>query len=41
MYIINLEDLIEEYQNRYSSELFSEESKEQIKQRLINDFEKQ
>ena len=39
--MITLEDLIEEYKNRYDSELFTEESKEQIKQRLINDFDKE
>ena len=39
--MITLEDLIEEYKNRYDSELFTEESKKQIKQRLINDFEKE
>ena len=39
--MITLEDLIEEYKNRYDSKLFTEESKEQIKQRLINYFEKE
>ena len=39
--MITLEDLIEEYKNRYDSKLFTEESKKQIKQRLINDFEKE
>jgi len=36
---ITEKDLIEEYKNRYSSKLFTEESKEEIKLRLINDFE--
>ena len=39
--MITLEDLIEEYKNRYDSKLFTEEIKEQIKQRLIYDFEKE
>ena len=37
--MITLEDLIEEYKNRYDSELFTEKTKEEIKQILINEFE--
>ena len=37
--LITRQDLIEEYRNRYDSELFTEETSQQIRLRLINDYE--
>ena len=37
--IISRQDLIEEYRNRYDSELFTEETSQQIRLRLINEYE--
>ena len=37
--IITKQDLIEEYRNRYDSELFTEETPQSIKLRLINEYE--
>ncbi len=36
---ISKQDLIEEYRNRYNSELFTEETEKSIKLRLINEYE--
>ncbi len=37
--IITRQDLIEEYRNRYDSELFIEETPQSIKLKLINEYE--
>ena len=37
--IISRQDLIEEYRNRYDSELFTEETSQEIRLRLINEYE--
>jgi len=37
--IISREDLIEEYRNRYDSPLFSEETSQSIRLRLMNEYE--
>ena len=33
------QDLIEEYRNRYNSELFTEETSQSIRLRLMNEYE--
>ena len=37
--IISRQDLIEEYRNRYDSELFTEETSQSIRLRLMNEYE--
>ena len=37
--IISRQDLIEEYRNRYDSELFTEETSQKIRLRLMNEYE--
>ena len=37
--IISRQDLIEEYRNRYDSELFTKETSQSIRLRLMNEYE--